>query len=276
MRILPFLVASAILLTAAAPAVSPAPVVVAERAFAKDGAAMGVGPSFLKWSEPDAVMIGPSGLTRPKEAFGGSPPTGPQPLLAWWPMWAGIAQSGDLGFTTGPVEVGGQRQGHYFTVWRRQAGGDWRWVYDGGTGATSAGEPPASSEPAYLPVSKAKPLAHNRAGQAVDQVEADLARAARSNLKSAFAGILAPEARMYVAPRPPAIGPDAIAQALSAYPATLDFAPPAGGASSKAGDLIYVFGRVKGTGVNGYYVHLWQRRPEGMKLVFAQIIPTRG
>src|SRR5690349_3495698 len=68
------LAAAAVLITAASAPVTPAPVVAAERAFAQDGGAMGVGPSFLKWSVPDAVMIGPAGVTHPKEAFAGPPP----------------------------------------------------------------------------------------------------------------------------------------------------------------------------------------------------------
>ena len=60
------------------------------------------------------------------------------PSLVWWPNWAGISKSGDLGFTTGGVEVGGARTDHYFTIWRRQADGSWKWVYDGGVAASAA------------------------------------------------------------------------------------------------------------------------------------------
>jgi ketosteroid isomerase-like protein len=269
------LAAAALMLTAAAQPVTPAPVVAAERAFARDGGAMGVGPSFLKWSVADAVMIGPTGVTHPKEAFAGPPPSGPQPKLAWWPLFAGIAQSGDLGFTTGPVEVGGARQGHYFTVWKKQADGGWKWIYDGGVGASSATEAPATTEPVYLPVSTAKPLAPNRALQAVDQAEADLAARARADSRMALSAAFAETGRLYVAPQPPAVGNAAIAAAVQAYPASLEFGPPAGGEASGAGDMAYVYGPVSGQGLKGMYVHFWQRRTDGWKLVFAQIVPTR-
>ncbi len=268
--------AAAVLLTAAAAPPDAAQVAAAERAFARDGAAMGVGPSFLKWSTNDAIVIGGGGVGKAHEEFAGPPPAGPQPLLAWWPLFAGIAQSGDFGFTTGPVEVGGKRQGHYFTIWKKQVDGGWKWIYDGGAGATAAGEAPASVEPIYLPVSTVKPLAANRAMQAAHAAEAALAAKARSNVGEAFQSALGETSRVYVAPQPPAVGVAAAVAALKAYPSSLEFSAPAGGESSRAGDLVYVYGQVKGQGVAGWYVHLWQRRTDGMKLVFAQIVPARA
>jgi ketosteroid isomerase-like protein len=275
-------IAVTILLTAAAPAarVDPAPIVAAERAFAADGAVMGVGPSFLKHSTADSIVIGPGGVNKTKDAFGGPPPPGPQPLLAWWPLWAGIAQSGDLGFTSGPVEVGGVRQGHYFTVWKKQPDGGWKWIYDGGAGATALYEAPATTQPIYLGVSTAKPIAASKAMQDVDAAEKRFADQARTDQKAAFAAALAADGRIYVAPRPPALGSVAVAEALGGYPKAMDFSPPAGGEASKAGDLAYVHGPVKWQGPNGpaagHYVHVWQRRSNGLKLVFAQIVPARG
>jgi hypothetical protein len=194
--------------------VSAAPVAAAERAFARDGAAMGVGPSFLKWSTDDAIVIGGGGVGKAHVEFAGPPPAGAQPVLAWWPLFAGIAQSGDLGFTTGPVEVGGKRQGHYFTIWKKQADGGWKWIYDGGAGATAVGEAPASVEPIYLPVSTVKALAPNRALQAVDAAEAALAAKARGDVGEAFRSALAETSRVYVAPQPPAVGVTAAVAAL--------------------------------------------------------------
>jgi ketosteroid isomerase-like protein len=269
---IPALAAAAVLVIAAGPG-PVTPVVAAERAFAADGAAMGVGPSFLKWSTPDAVMIGPTGVARPKDAFAGPPPTGPQPKLAWWPLWAGIAQSGDLGFTTGPVEVGGARQGHYFTVWKKQPGGGWKWIYDGGAGANSAGEPGERTEPVYLPVSTVRPMGAARAMQEVQAAEGRLADGARGALKAAFEAAAMDGARVYAAPRPAAVGKAAIREVLGVYPAGLEFGAPTGGEASRAGDLAYVYGPVKGQGLTGMYVHLWQRRTDGWKLAFAQIVP---
>ena len=271
-----------ILTTAAASArVDPAPVVAAERAFAADGAVMGVGPSFLKHSTAGSIVAGPAGVAKTRDTYSATPPAGPQPKLGWWPLWAGIAQSGDLGFTSGPVEVGGVRQGHYFTVWQKQADGGWKWIYDGGVGATSIYEGPAATQPIYLTVSTAKPIPAHKALQDAEAAEQRFADQARTDQKAAFASALAADGRLYVAPRPPALGAAAVTEALSVYPKTMNFAPPAGGEASKAGDLIFAYGPVKwqpasGAAASGTYVHIWQRRSDGLKLVFAQIIPRRA
>lgn len=274
MKLLAF-AALAVLVAAPTKGVDPAPIVAAERAFAADGAALGIAPSFLRHSASDAVMIDGTGVTSPKAAFAGPPPTGPQPLLAWWPLWAGIAQSGDLGFTSGPVELGGKRQGYYFTVWKKQANGTWKWIYDGGAGASSAGEPPAATQPLYLHVSTVKPMPQASALAEVAGVEARFAAQARADQKAAFAAVLAPDAHAYVPQKPAAVGRAAVADVLGAYPSSMEFGKLAGGEASKAGDLAYAYGQVRWATSNGWYVHVWQRRADGWKLVFAQIVTAR-
>ncbi|MBU1346059.1 MAG: DUF4440 domain-containing protein [Alphaproteobacteria bacterium] len=254
-----------------------APVVAAERAFAADALVLGVDASFLKWSSDDAVMIvgGASGLVRdildPAAVFDPAAPS-----LVWWPTWAGMAKSGDLGFTTGAVEVGGARTGHYFTIWARQPDGGWKWVYDGGVAATSAGAPGPDVEPALLPTSVLEARSPNAAMSEVRTVEAVLAAGAERNQKQAHLSLLAPDARLYVAPLPLAVGAGAFEAALDAWPAALELSPPFGGGSSAAGDLVWTYGRALWSRDDapgaGHYVHLWQKRSTGWVLVFAQII----
>ena len=49
--------------------------------------------------------------------------------VEWYPAVADLAVSGDLGFTTGPwvctLAGNGRIQGHYLTLWKRDAGCDW-------------------------------------------------------------------------------------------------------------------------------------------------------
>ena len=103
--------------------VDPAPVVAAERAFAADGLELGVQASFLKHSAPEGIVLQPEPQLA-KAVFAAPQPKGPP--LVWWPLWAGIARSGDLGFTTGPYSFDGQPRAWYFTVWARQADGGWK------------------------------------------------------------------------------------------------------------------------------------------------------
>lgn len=276
----PFVLAALLLALARPAAAQPAdasPVVAAERAFAADGLTMGVDGSFLKWSTDDAIMIAGGQPRRAHEILDPHAVFDPAaPSLVWWPNWAGIAKSGDLGFTTGGVEVGGRRTGHYFTIWRRQSDGSWKWVYDGGVGATSAGVPGPDSEPLYLPTAILGSPSADAAMAEVRTVEAVLAASALRDQKQAHLSLLAADGRLYVAPLPPAVGTEAFAAALDAWPHSFELSPPFGGGSSEAGDMVWTYGRALWTRDEtpraGHYVHLWQKRSTGWVLVFAQII----
>lgn len=267
--------------TFAAPAhaqvADPAPVIAAERAFAADALTMGVDRSFLKWATPDAILIAGGAPQRVTDLFDAEAVfDSATPSLVWWPNWAGIAASGDLGFTTGGVEVGGRRTGHYFTIWVRQSDGGWRWVYDGGVNATSVGVPGPDVEPDILATSPVRSSSAEAALGEVRAVEAVLAAAAARDQKAAHLSLLAPDGRLYVEPLAPAVGADAFESALEAWPATFELSAPLGGGASEAGDLAWTYGRAlwkeADAGRSGYYVHLWQKRQAGWSLAFAQLI----
>jgi hypothetical protein len=193
-----------------------APVVAAERAFAADAPSMGVAGSFNKWSTPDAIVIGGGQVQRVRDAYPDGPRPADEPLLEWWPNFAGVSRSGDMGFTTGGVQVGGRRTGHYFTVWLRQPDGAWKWVYDGGSGASAADVPGAETEPVILPVAPPvqlvppvptpqRPVIPTLAEYSMTEVrrlEAALADEAATDQKAAHLRALADNGRLYVAPHP--------------------------------------------------------------------------
>lgn len=281
-------------LAAASPAVaqSPdaAPVVAAERAFAADAPSMGIAGSFNKWATPDAIVIADGQAQRVGVVYPDGPRPADEPLLEWWPNFAGIARSGDLGFTTGGVAVGGRRTGHYFTIWRRQADGAWRWVYDGGSGASAADVPGPETEPVILEPGPellivVGPDLRPPEGEPaqwsmrdVKALEAELARDALTDQKAAHLARLADNGRLYVAPLPPAIGRDAFPAALDAWPATFAFGPTEGGGASAYGDLVWTYGPAgwqrDGQARTGHYVRLWQRQEGGWRIVLAQLIPA--
>jgi len=267
-----------------------APVVAAERAFAADAPSMGVAGSFNKWSTPDAIVIGGGQVQRVRDAYPDGPRPADEPLLEWWPNFAGVSRSGDMGFTTGGVQVGGRRTGHYFTIWQRQPDGSWKWVYDGGSGASAADVPGPETEPAILEPGPQLVLAVGPNGERpagvpsewamrdVTAREVQLARAAATDQKTAHLAAMADNGRLYVAPRPPAIGRAAFAEALSAWPATFHFGPTEGGGASRYGDLVWTYGTAAwerdGQARTGHYVRLWQRQEGGWKIVLAQLIPA--
>jgi len=283
MRLLLLAASAAFLIAAAADACAaeadPGVVAAAERAFAADGQVMGVDRSFLKHSTPEAILI----ADKPDRAHAILDPNAvvdpAAPKLFWFPAWVGIARSGDLGISTGPVESGGARRGHYFTVWKKQADGSWKWIYDGGTGTPSKDEPGPDAAPAFLPMSTAAAGSPEKAMAEVRAVEARFADQARRDQKAAHLAVLSDAARLYVGQLPPAKTPAAHGPALDANPARFEFDPPLGGSASAAGDLAWTYGVARWTRPDGprkgHYVRVWQKHTDGWKLVFAQLLPSR-
>lgn len=63
-----------------------------------------------------------------------------QPNLAWSPVYADVAASGDLGYTFGKWKLVSETAsgadtvsyGVYISIWKRQSDGLWKYVFDGG------------------------------------------------------------------------------------------------------------------------------------------------
>ncbi len=255
-------------------AADPAPVIAAERAFAAMGAEQGIAPSFLANMADDAIVFSPDPVNAravySKRPPGKSPKEGGA-LLAWWPNWAGIAGSGDLGFTTGPVEVNGQRNGYYFTVWQKQADGGWKWVYDGGT-PSDAGKAPGTGAPVLrLSSGATSRLAPAKAMAQVKDAEARLAALAVTDVPAAYDPVLAPDARVQGSAAAPATTSRAVAEELARRSHEIQFAHLGGGVSA-AGDLAWTYGDARWAGGRGHYVRMWQRREAGWRLVYDQIL----
>lgn len=256
-------------------AADPAPVVAAERAFAADGLTLGFKASFLKHSAPDAILMQP-GPVNAHEWLKAAPDKG-GPALYWWPVWAGLARSGDLGFTTGPYTVSGKHGGYYFTVWKKQPDARWKWIYDGGAGGSGphVPPPPASTVRALADA----PAAAGSAAAAMKEVaaaEAALGAAAEKDLKAAYLGLLADDARIQGSPAPPADTAPERERELAARPTVAAF-KPLGGQASEAGDLAWTYGEARWTKdaaeTIANYVRIWRKGQAGWRIVYDQLQP---
>lgn len=271
------LVAALAATPALAEPVTPEPVVAAERAFAADGFETGIKASFLKHSAPDAIVIQPLPVNA-HESLKGAPDARPgDPKLEWWPVFAGISKSGDFGFTTGPYAFAGKRRGHYFTVWKKQLNGDWKWIFDGGTPSNADGVAGPGGAVAFLRVADVPPIEPARALADVFAAEDRLAETAATDLKTGFRAVYACDGRMQGSALPPAESCDAAGREMATRPATASL-KTLGGEASAAGDMVWTYGSMDwtkdGQPTKGHYVRVWQRRAEGWRIVFDELLIT--
>lgn len=255
----------------AAEASSVDAVIAAERAFAADGAKTGWVEAFETWSAPDAIVLGAEPKSAKDFLKNIDPANRGDTSLKWSPEFAGVSTAGDFGFTTGPFNGDGAAFGYYFTVWRKQPDGSWRWLYDGGTDTLM----PTTIDPAFNVVSIAPPSggegAADIARTAVDVLESALATAAADDAPLALGGQFAEIARLHRNETAPAIGPEAITAALEAGPRKISFRQLRSEASA-AGDMVFTLGEAKWDGDEGFYGRIWSHGADGWRIVFDQIV----
>lgn len=270
--------AAALIAACQSPPPTPEEIVAAERAFAADGYARGVKLSFLAFSSPDAVVFspGPVNAHETLRAWPDETLDEPRAHLIWWPLYAGVALSGDLGFTTGPFAVDDARRGHYFTIWRRQPDGAWKWVLDAGIGADAAAEAPQGSPVAYQGGVARRSSSPEAAVAEVAAIEQAMALAAAKSVQSAYEPYLDGDSRLHSDGPPPAKVAADRGAVFDARPPSLNFAPLGGGASN-AGDLVWTYGEGRfaqdGVSRTGHYVRIWGKRASGWRLIFDEFIP---
>src|SRR5947207_447012 len=107
----------------------------ADSTFAALSVTSGAKNAFLAFSAEDAMSFGGGAqMTQGRQAIGAGFEGFPAgAVLEWWPVAAEIAPSGDLGCTVGEARIASlHHYSKYLTIWRRQQGGAWKFVADGG------------------------------------------------------------------------------------------------------------------------------------------------
>lgn len=246
------------------------PVVAAERAFAARAGAVGWIPAFCEFSAPDAQTIGRAGPINAHERMCALQDDGERNLY-WAPSVAGIATSGDLGFTTGPASFDAAHTPsiQYFTVWRREADGSWKWIYDGGPGAV-VGPGPFVSAVQALPTAAGGVGSSALAAQQVSDLEIGAAAT------GALTDYLAEDAHVYRRGVERADG-GAAARAAMLLPTDEVATRLVRVEASQAGDLVFTLGEAHwqegDAAKQGFFARIWQRRPEGWRVVYDQLVP---
>ena len=107
-----------------------------EIAFAKTMAERDL-EAFLSFVSPEAVFFGEGEPLRGREAIGeGWAPffAGPEAPFSWHPDLVEVLESGRLALSSGPVLApSGETVGRFNSIWRQDADGQWRVVFDKGS-----------------------------------------------------------------------------------------------------------------------------------------------
>ena len=202
-------------------------------------------------------------------------PAQPARQLTWYPVLADVAQSGDLGYTTGPWTMlqNGQPQatGEYVTVWRKQPDGQWKFVVD--MGIERIGVAPVKAATVLQPRLQAAAATPSTApAYVVLDVDRKFNEAEMLKPGETYQQYLSTEARLY---RPGlSMMQGAAAAANMKNMGERYFFAPTTGYLAAAGDLGYVVGDVrrpanaKHTEETGTYLRIWRREAvAGWRLV---------
>ena len=113
-----------------------------EQSFAKMAKEEGIQKAFLHYAAEEAVLMRNNNLVIGKNAiavhFENQPTKNTNISLTWKTDFVEVATSGDLGYTYGKytysfVDAYGnisENKGVFHTVWKRQANGIWKFVWD--------------------------------------------------------------------------------------------------------------------------------------------------
>lgn len=262
---------AALALVAATPSVSTIETLVqSERDFAATSARADMRTAFLTYLAEDGMVFGKEAVNG--RTFWQEQPT-PSAKLTWRPAYAGIAGSGDLGFTTGPYELtrdgAPSSYGWYASVWKLQPDGSWKVLCDLGARLQKpAAEPPdwrPSGGRVAAPGKSAK-FDSARAREALFSHERDMAAEARGvGAKALYRQIAADDIILLQAGEAPAVGREA---ALALQPDARDAVSwePVGGEMASSGDFAYVYGRYRKGDANGWYMRVWRAGTDGFRI----------
>ncbi len=179
--------------------------------------------------------------------------------LIWQPAYAGIAQSGELGFTTGPWQFKNSLQsnalaaGSFATIWHLDNNGTWKFLVDIGTDGPTATPYPLDSVKKWV-------------GTTIDDLDTkDALTIDRifiqqyATLKNdAFKAVLTNDTWFNLPGQAPLKGVQEIEAYLPKIPTGLDFNPVGGGISASS-DFAYVYGTVRHEANITNYLRVWQK-----------------
>ena len=253
-----------------------------EQAFSKMAAEKSSREAFMAFIADDGLLFRPGAVNGKKWMLEHPvPPSDKKPLLVWQPAFAGMSESGDMGFTTGPWEfktdVKDEKPvgyGHFVTVWKKQPDGSWKFVVDLGITHPQSGGPLTLWQPTETKKTQTvTPVDVTSTRQALlDRDQKYSAAVVSDSLAKAFVAYAAPEVRLYRVTHLPYIGRDAALEALANTTGQVKWQPIAADVS-RAGDLGYTHGTYEAGNEHGSYVRIWRKQNGAWQIVMDVATP---
>jgi ketosteroid isomerase-like protein len=232
-----------------------------ERSYAKLGLEKDFRAASLQVFTDDAVLFVP-GPQNGKKYWENETEV---PFLIWRPIFASIARSADLGYTTGPWEYKKSRDdakpqafGDFITIWKRQVDGVWRVVLDVGTNYPQPKEP-AGEVKTFVPDF---PIAHaDSVRQRLEDAEKNFTESLAQDAGAAVLAKPGDDIRVYRRGAVPAVGRTA-AKVMLGSDQEKQTRKRAGSGMSQSADLAYDYGEYSSEHENitehGIYLSIWQ------------------
>lgn len=249
-----------------------------ERAFARRAQEVSVREAFIEFFADESIGFEP-GPVAARESLRKRPPSPVRVELLWEPRYGDIAKAGDLGYLTGPSERTPPGKatlfGNYFSVWKRQAGGEYRVILDLGADAPE--------KPRFAPgFTRAKGVPQWTGTESGAQSEASLtsadtafAQAMTNGVPDAYQRVLHDTARFMRSKVMPLTTRRETVEWLKTNMTSMTSTPERA-ETAASGDLGYTWGqfteqRTDGTKQNGYYVRVWTRKADGSWQLVAEV-----
>jgi ketosteroid isomerase-like protein len=244
-------------------------VINAEKAFAAYSQEHNTRDAFLNFMAADGLVFKAG---KPVNAIDDWKPRPVNPAkLLWEPAFAGIAASGELGFTTGlwqfkkSMQDTAMASGIFTSVWRKGANGEWKNIVDMGYGLPK----PAYQSP-RIKTSKPGITAGKDLSDAMAVDQQFIEKYDRLG-KAAFNEALTADSWLNMQGALPFTSAAQHEQAIALIPAGLVMKPIGGGISA-AKDLAYVYGSVDYNHKTESYLRVWKQTSAGWKIILQVLL----
>ena len=235
-----------------------------EYAFARMAREQNTRDAFLKYLDDQTVMFMNSQITKGRKLWQERKPD--SSLIIWEPVFADISASGDFGYTTGPSEYYANRRageqafyGTYITVWKKREENDWRMALDIGVYP----QPKLLSKTLTRPSLSGGIVAKRNLKPALLKQERRLIAGLSKRGSKQYESMIASDARFYRAGMETLTDPYKIKELVRTQAAIIEYTLVDGDVSS-AGDLAYVYGKVKirdqNKVIDGFYLRIYKKQ----------------